>query len=152
MKRGILELTILNASFRELGVFMQSAYNFLMTVPILIFSSLILLAGVLLVINPNIIFGFLKNNIENTVIHLTAVLARLVIGFLLILQSGSSKFPMAIEVLGWVLIVAGLSLAVVGQMRFRKLVSWTLVSFKPLDRMAGVVAIALGGYLIYAFL
>jgi len=36
-----------------------------MTISILVFSSLILLAGVLLLINPNIIFGVLQKNIEN---------------------------------------------------------------------------------------
>jgi len=123
-----------------------------MTVSILIFSSLILLAGILLLINPSIVFGFLQKNIENSAIHLMAVLVRLVIGILLVIQSGSSKFPLAMEVLGWVLVVAGISLAVIGHTRFRKLMSWVLVSFKPLDRMAGVVAILFGGFLFYAFL
>jgi len=43
-----------------------------MTVLIIIFGSLILLGGVLLLKNPDIIFGFLSVNIENTMIHIVA--------------------------------------------------------------------------------
>ena len=54
--------------------------------------------------------------------------------------------------LGWILILAGISLAVIGQAKFRKLMSWVLTKFKAVGRIAGVVAIAFGGFLIYAFI
>ena len=123
-----------------------------MTIIIIIFDSLILLAGVLLLINPEIIFGFLGRNIENPAIQMIAVLVRLIIGALLVTQSSQSRFPLAIEVLGWILILAGISLAVIGQAKFRKLMSWVLTKFKAVGRIAGVVAIAFGGFLIYAFI
>ena len=123
-----------------------------MTIIIIIFGSLILLAGVLLLINPEIIFGFLGRNIENPAIQMIAVLVRLIIGALLVTQSSQSRFPLAIEVLGWILILAGISLAVIGQAKFRKLMSWVLTKFKAVGRIAGVVAIAFGGFLIYAFI
>ena len=122
-----------------------------MTIIIIIFGSLILLAGVLLLINPEIIFGFLGRNIENPAIQMIAVLVRLIIGALLVTQSSQSRFPLAIEVLGWILILAGISLAVIGQAKFRKLMSWVLTKFRAVGRIAGVVAIAFGGFLVYAF-
>jgi len=53
-----------------------------MTVLIIIFGALILLAGVLLLLKPEVIFGFLRNNIENPVIQVIAVLVRLIIGWM----------------------------------------------------------------------
>jgi len=122
------------------------------TLLIIAFFILILFAGILLLIDPELIFGFLRNNINNSVIHVIAVLVRLIIGALLITQSGLSKFPFAIEVLGWIFVVAGFTLAVIGQAKFRALVSWVLTNLKSFGRIAGVITIAFSGILIYAFL
>jgi len=123
-----------------------------MTVLIIIFGALILLAGVLLLIKPEVVFGFLRNNIENPAIQVIAVLVRLVIGILLITQSRLSRFPIAIEVLGWVFIVAAVSLAVIGTTKFGKLISWVLTNLKAFERFVGAIAVVFGGFLVYAFL
>ena len=123
-----------------------------MSILIIIFGSLILLAGILLLVNPDIIFGYLKDNIENSVIHVVAVLVRLIIGALLITQSGFSGFPAVVEVLGWVFVVAGIFLAVIGSNNFRKLMSWVLTNLQRFARLAGLAAVVFGGFLVYAFL
>ena len=123
-----------------------------MTILIIIFASLIMLAGVVLLVNPETIFGFLRNNTDSTAIHVVAIITRLIIGALLIAQSSLSRFPLGIEVVGWIFIVAGLTLAIMGRNNFRKLISWVLTKFKPFGRLAGVIAIAFGGFLVYAFL
>jgi len=123
-----------------------------MTVLIIMLGALILLAGVVLLIKPEVIFGFLRNNIENPVIQVIAVLVRLIIGILLITQSSLSRFPIVIEVLGWVFIVAAVSLAVIGTTKFRKLISWVLTNLKAIERFAGAIAVVFGGFLVYAFL
>ena len=119
---------------------------------IIIFGSLILLAGLLLVVNPNIVFGFLQNNDDNLAIQVIAVSVRLIIGILLIKQSNVSRYPLAIEVIGWIFVIAGIFLAVIGRGRFRQLMSWVLTKFKAYGRIAGGIAMAFGGFLIYAFL
>ena len=103
-------------------------------------------------INPQTIFGFLRKNIENPVIQLFAILVRLVIGILLITQSNLSRYPLAIEIIGWILIVAGISLALIGPVNFRQLMSWVLKKFAAFGQIAGVIAIAFGGFLVYAFI
>ena len=123
-----------------------------MTIIIIIFGSLILLAGALLLINPQTIFGFLRKNIENPVIQLFAILVRLVIGILLITQSNLSRYPSTIEIIGWILIIAGISLALIGPANFRQLMSWVLKKFVAFGQIAGVIAIAFGGFLVYAFI
>jgi len=122
-----------------------------MTLLIITIGSLILFAGVLLLINPEIIFGFLRNNSEKSAIQVIAVLARLIIGILLITQSSQSRFPLAIELLGWVFIVAGVSLAVIGRTKFRTLITWVVTNLRAYAPIAAVIALAFGGFLVYAF-
>lgn len=119
---------------------------------IVIFASLMMVAGVVLIVIPAVIFGFLRNQSESTAIHAIAVMSRLIIGALLVAQSSLSRFPLEIEVLGWVLIFVGLSLAIIGRNNFRKLMSLLLARFHSLGRFAGIVAVAFGGFLVYAFL
>jgi hypothetical protein len=122
-----------------------------MTVVIIIFGALTLLAGIVIIINPEVIFGFLRNNLDKLVLHILAVVIRLVIGALLIYQSNISKFPYVIEIVGWLSIVAAIILAVMGRSNFNRLMSWALSFLKPFGRVGGVLAVAFGAFLIYAF-
>ena len=123
-----------------------------MTVLIIIFGALTLLAGIVIVINPEVIFGFLRNNLDKLVLHILAVVVRLVLGALLIYQSNISKFPFVIEIIGWLSIVAAIFLAVMGRHNFNRLMSWALSFLKPFGRVGGVLAAAFGAFLVYAFL
>ncbi|MGB5474256.1 MAG: hypothetical protein WBQ78_12360 [Gammaproteobacteria bacterium] len=123
----------------------------IMTALIIIFGALILLAGVVIVINPEVIFGYLRTNIDKLAIHILAVVVRLIIGVLLITQNSLSKYPLVIEILGWFSIVAAFALAVMGRHNFYRLMSWALSGLKPFARVGGVFAAAFGGFLIYAF-
>jgi hypothetical protein len=122
-----------------------------MTLLIIIFGALTLLAGIVIVINPEAIFGFLRNNLDKLVLHVLAVAVRLVIGILLIYQSNVSKFPFVIEIIGWLSIVAAIFLAVMGRRNFNRLMSWALSLSKPFGRVGGILAVAFGAFLIYAF-
>lgn len=122
-----------------------------MTLLIIIFGALTLLTGIVIVINPEVIFGFLRNNLDKLVLHILAVVVRIVLGALLICQSNISKFPFVIEVIGWLSIVAAIFLAVMGRRNFNRLMSWALSLSKPFGRVGGVLAVAFGAFLIYAF-
>ena len=122
-----------------------------MTLLIIIFGFLTLLAGIVIVINPEVIFGFLRNNLDKLALHILAVVVRLVLGALLIYQSNISEFPFVIEVIGWISIVAAIFLAVIGRRNFNRLMSWALSLSKPFGRVGGVLAVAFGAFLIYAF-
>jgi hypothetical protein len=122
-----------------------------MTVVIIIFGALTLLAGIVIVINPEVIFGFLRNNLDKLELHILAVVVRLVLGVLLIYQSSISKFPFVIEIIGWLSIVVAIFLAVMGRRNFNRLMSWALSFVKTIGRVGGVLATAFGAFLIYAF-
>ena len=122
-----------------------------MTVLIIIFGALTLLAGIVIVINPEGIFGFLRNNLDKLVLHIMAVVVRLVIGVLLIYQANVSKFPFVIEIIGWLSIVAAIFIAVMGRRNFNRLMSWALSLSKSFGRVGGILAVAFGAFLIFAF-
>ena len=122
-----------------------------MTALIITFGALTLLAGIVIVINPEVIFGFLRNNLDKIAIHILAVVVRLIIGALLIIQSSVSRFPLVIDIIGWLSIVAAICLAVMGRNNFNRLMSWALSFLKPFGRVGGIFAAAFGVFLIYAF-
>jgi hypothetical protein len=119
---------------------------------IILFGALTVLAGAVIMVNPESIFGFLRNHLDKLALHIVAVVVRLIIGILLISQSSLSKFPLTIELLGWLSIFAALSLAVMGRQNFRRLMIWALSFLKPFGRVGGALAAAFGGFLIYAFI
>jgi len=123
-----------------------------MVLLIVIFGALTLVAGIVILIKPEVIFGLLRNNLDKLSLHLTAVVIRVLLGVMLILQSALSQFPLTIEILGWLSIAAGVSLAVIGRKNFKRLMSWAFSLLIPYGRIGGVFAAAFGAFLIYAFI
>ncbi len=122
-----------------------------MALLIIIFGALTLFAGIVIVINPETIFGFLRNNLDKLGLHILAVVVRLVLGVLLVSQSGISKYPFVIEIIGWASIAAALFMGVMGRHNFKRLMSWALSLVKPAGRIGGIFAMAFGAFLVYAF-
>ena len=122
-----------------------------MTIFIIIFGTLTLLAGIVIIINPQVIFGYLRNNLDKLALHILAVVVRLILGALLIYLSNESKFPIIIEILGWLSIVAALFFTVIGRKSFIRIISWALSLAKPFARVSGFVAVCVGAFLVYSF-
>lgn len=122
-----------------------------MSTLIIIFGALTLLAGLLIVINPEIIFGYLRNNYEKLSLHIIAVVLRLVLGVLLIWYAADSRYPLLIEVLGWLSIAAAMTFGVIGRQRFIRLMAWAFSLLHPYGRIGGVFAMLFGGFLVHAF-
>ena len=123
-----------------------------MTDLIVAFGALIFLAGVAIALKPEVFFGYLRRHLDNPALQVLAVVVRLVIGALLVLESDLSRYPLVIMVLGWLSIVAAFSFAVMGRRNFLRLMSWTLNSLGPYGRVGGVFAAAFGGFLVHAFI
>lgn len=122
-----------------------------MIVLILIFGALILLAGIAISFNPQRVFEFLRAKAERVELQVLAVGVRLILGALLIVHAAASKFPIVIEVIGWISIAAAVLLTVIGRQKFIRLMSWALKLIDPLGRIVGIFATVFGAFLIYAF-
>ena len=123
-----------------------------MTYFIIIFGSLTLIAGIVIIFNPDYVFGFLKKHIAKLSIHIVAIVIRLVLGVFIILQADSSKYPLTMEIIGWISIVAAIILTFMGRNNFNRIMSWALSLAKPVGRIGGLFAVCFGAFLIFAFL
>ncbi len=122
-----------------------------MSVVIIIFGVIILLAGVVIIINPEIVFGFLSRYLEKLELQILAIVVRLVLGALLIYLADVSRFPLVIEVIGWLLIIAAITFTAIGRNSFKRLMSWAMSFLKTYGRIGGFIAVCFGGFLVYAF-
>ena len=117
---------------------------------IILFGAATLVAGIIIVINPEPIFGLLRRKSESLGMHMLAVVMRIIIGAALILYAAESRYPTAILILGWVSVGAAFALGIMGRRNFTRLMAWALGLVPTLGRIAGVIAILFGGFLIHA--
>lgn len=122
-----------------------------MTLFIILFGALTCLVGLVIVINQEIVFGFLRQNLDKIMLHVSAIALRLVLGAFLVYQSDVSMYPLAIEIIGWLSIFAALFFAIIGRRKFTRFMTWALSQVNMFGRVAGVIAVAFGAFLIYAF-
>lgn len=122
-----------------------------MSLLIIIFGALTALAGILIVAEPKLIFGLLEKHSDKFSLHVLAVVVRVLLGALLIYYAAASRYPLVIEIIGWISIVAAVVLAAIGRANFKRLMSWALTQARPIARLGGVVAVIFGAFLVYAF-
>ena len=123
-----------------------------MTILIIAFGILMLLAGISIILNPVNLFEFLKTRTEKLYLYILAIVARLLLGALLIHLADISKFPFLIEIIGWISIVAAVIFIIIGHNNFVRLMSWVLSKAKPFGHIGGILAVCFGTFIIYAFI
>lgn len=113
-------------------------------------STLITLAGVVLVARPSILFNLLRKYERSLVLFGLAIVVRALFGGALLLVAPASAFPIALEVIGWLAIGAAVFIAAIGPTRFSKLMAGVLNLATAWGRVAGVFSVLFGGFLVYA--
>ena len=116
-----------------------------------LFGILILLTGISLLIKPEIIFGWIEDNVENTSLYISAIIFRLVFGILLIIAAKGSKYPGVVKFFGYLAVLAAIIFIFMGQNRFQDFASSHIPDIKPYAPVIGLVAMVIGSFLIYAF-
>ncbi|MGB5246325.1 MAG: hypothetical protein WBM54_09205 [Woeseia sp.] len=122
-----------------------------MTIVILIFALLITVSGISLIVKPLVIRSFLEKNVDRLELHVFAVGARLLLGLVLVYHADSSRYPVAMHWLGWIVVGAALGLAVIGRQNFVRLLRWAMQLLGSFGRIAGLIAAVFGAFLFYAF-
>ena len=117
---------------------------------IILFATATIVTGVIIVINPDTIFGLLRNKLESLSLHILAVVVRAILGAALMMYAAESRYPTAISILGWISIVAACVLGIMGRTNFKRLMSWALSVAPSFGRIGGLLAILFGGFLIHA--
>ena len=122
-----------------------------MTILIFLFATFMLLVGLIIIIKPLIIYKLLKKNSGKIWLYITAILARVLLGALLVYQASLSRFPHAVDLLGWIIIVAAIVFILMGHRKFTQLMSWAIQLMNSFGRITGLLALGFGAFLIYAF-
>ena len=119
---------------------------------IIAFSLAMFLAGAVIMIQPADLLKYLGKQTTHIGVYIAAIVVRLLMGFLLISRADQAKFPLIVELIGWVFLLSSVVLAVIQHGQFIRLLSWVLIRFSPYARFAGFLAGVFGGFLLYAFL
>ncbi len=116
-----------------------------------LFGILLLLSGISLLINPEIIIAWIEENMENTSLYISAIVVRLVFGILFIAAARESKYPGVIKFFGYLFIIAAIIFIFIGQGSFQDFITSLIPDVKPFAPVSGLLSISFGGFLIYAF-
>ena len=79
-----------------------------------------------------------------------AVLSRILIGAILVAGAPQSKFPLLLQIFGYLAWAVALLVAVAGPARVEALVSWWMKLAKPLIQLSAAVMALFGAFLVYA--
>lgn len=101
------------------------------------------------IFSPNRLVKLIKGVMHEGWGMYIAVLARVLLGVSLILAARDSKFPMTLEILGWLTLVAAVVLLFVGRDRLSALIAWFEHCSNSLIRLWMVFGVVFGGFLIY---
>ena len=115
------------------------------------FGTLMILSGISLLINPEIIFGWIEANMRNYSIYISAIIIRLVFGVLFIIVARKSKYPSVATFLGYVFIIAAIIFVFLGQENFQHLITSLIPNVRPYAPVSGLFSIVFGGFIVYAF-
>jgi len=117
---------------------------------VILFGAATMVAGVVIVISPESIFGLIQRHYASLGMHVLAVAGRVILGVALILCATESKYPTVIQVLGWITLLAALAMGIMGRSKFKRLIAWALGIPSIFRRMGGLLAAFFGAFLIHA--
>ncbi len=111
----------------------------------------ICLAGLVILITPEK-FRNIMNRFAGQPRFLFAVIARIIIGAILLLEAPNLKFTFAMQIIGGISILAAVVLLLMGQERMDRIIDWFMRLSDEVFRIMSVFAFAFGAFLIYVTL
>jgi len=120
-----------------------------MTYIILLFGIFVILAGIVLLVRPDYIISHFTKYGDSFNLHFFAVLVRIILGVAFVIGASGSKYPLIMQIFGWLTISAALVLSVIGRENFKSLIKWTTKITPLFQRLMGFFAILFGCFFIY---
>ena len=114
-------------------------------------GGLICLAGLIILVSPEK-FRNVMNSFAGQPRFLFAVIARIIIGAILLLEASNLKFTLVMQIIGGISILAAVVLLLMGQDRMDRMIDWFMKMSDDIFRIWSVFAIAFGAFLIYVTL
>ena len=119
---------------------------------IILFGVLIVVVGLVMLVRPSPFIDYLRRYSLTTSMQVLAVAVRIVLGLALILYADQSKFPLVLEIIGWLSLAAAVTIAVIPHAQFERLISWVLDRFASYVWIGALAALGFGLFLVYAAL
>jgi multisubunit Na+/H+ antiporter MnhG subunit len=116
---------------------------------LVVFGLLMVLLGLFAVVRPTQLLRMARRVTVGTGLRFIAFLIRSMLGVFLILVAPSTDFPLAMKVIGSLLIVTGVAVLLVGNSGVQRLLDWALRLGPSFIIVGGIVGILFGAFLIY---
>jgi hypothetical protein len=117
-----------------------------------VFGLCILAVGAVGILVPSSLVWIAQHFVTSGPFYVIAAV-RVAFGLVLISAASASRAPKALRVLGWVILIAGITTALTGLLaigRARASIEWWLQQGSGVVRLTGVLLLALGGFVAYA--
>lgn len=124
----------------------------LMLTVINIVGLLLCMAGLILLVKPEIVFSCIERFAATQGLYATAIILRVFLGLLLVTFADLSRFPLTVTVIGWLAVIVAVIFAWMGHGRFTRMMEKILKTASPFGRAFGGLALVFGLFLLYAFL
>ena len=116
---------------------------------LVVFGLLIGLVGLFAAVRPTLLLSIARRVTVGTWLRFVAFLIRSVLGVFLILVAPSTDFPLAMKVIGSLLIVSGVAVLLMSNSGVQRLLDWALRLGPSFIMVGGVIGILFGAFLIY---
>ena len=103
-----------------------------------------------MLVRPKPFIDYLRYYSITISMQVLAVAVRIILGLALILYADRSKFPLVLEIIGWLSVAAAITIAVIPHAHFERLISWILDRFQGYVWIGAIAATGFGVFLIYA--
>jgi hypothetical protein len=109
----------------------------------------VIAVGVAAIAAPDRVLG-LRSLVATEAGLLVIAVFRVAVGVTLVMAAPSSRWPRTLQALGGLVLLAGLATPLFGVERTRAVVDWEAAQGPALMRVAGVILLAMGGFLTVA--
>ena len=115
-------------------------------------ALLILSVGAVGILVPSGLIWIAQHSVTSGAFYVIAMV-RIAFGIVLISVASVSRAPKTVRVLGYLILIAGITTALTGWVaieRARAIIEWWLQHGSGVVRLTGVLVLALGGFVAYA--
>lgn len=116
----------------------------------LLIGALMICIGVVGVVAPGYFLASAEYTLTPKGLYIIAAL-RIVVGVVLLIAASASRLPKTMRVFGIIAVLAGLTTPLMGVARARAIFNWSSVYGPGIIRFWGVIALAVGGIITFAF-
>jgi hypothetical protein len=117
-----------------------------------VFGLCIVTVGSVGILAPSSLVWIARHSVTSGAFYLIATV-RVAVGLVLISVASASRAPKALRVLGYAILIAGITTALTGLLaieRARAIIDWWSQQESGVVRLTGVLVLAFGGFVAYA--